>query len=322
MAFYTDALFPSDGPMDAIITLANGQIHSDNTHVWFTGFNQHIPLLHPDGHYYQTREQNPYVSFRDPYTFNDPAHPGKTYMVFAGNSSGVRGDTPCDASDLGYQPGEKYSETLDQVNQSGAIFQRANIGLAVATRGDLTQWQFLPPLVSANCVNDQMERPQIYMQNGDYYLLTISHRTTFAAGIDGPDGEYGFYGHGIRSDWVPLNNGSGLMLGNPTNLQTAAGTDWALNPDQNLNTYQTYSHYVMPGGKVQSFIDMIQYRWGGSLAPIVRLKFQGANTALDTTYGQNGLGAYGDISANVANTNISGMMQDMRSKYGTQNFIK
>ncbi|MBR0560552.1 glycoside hydrolase family 68 protein [Neokomagataea sp. TBRC 2177] len=281
--------------------------------MWFTGFDKHIPLLKPDGYYYQTREQNPFMSFRDPYTFNDPANPGKTYMLFAGNSSGVRGNTPCNADDLGYQPGEKYSESLDQVNSSPAIFNRANVGLAVATKDDLTQWRFLPPIISANCTNDQLERPQMYMQDGDYCLMTISHRFTFAEGLDGPDGEYGFYGHGIRSEWIPLNASSGLVLGNPTNLQIAAGADWGLNPEQNLNTYQSYAHYVMPGGKVQSFIDMVQYRWGGSLAPIVHLNFQGPNTAVDMQYGQNGLGAYGDISANVANTNIAGMMQDMRS---------
>ncbi|WP_373317506.1 glycoside hydrolase family 68 protein [Neokomagataea tanensis] len=311
-AFYTDMAFDvSDGlyntpipkgsnikPPQAIITKADGQIHSDNTHVWFTGFDKHVPLLKPDGVYYQTGEQNQYFSFRDPYTFTDPAHPGQTFMVFAGNSSGVRGETPCDASDLGYRPGDKYAETVDEVNGSGAIFQRANIGLAVATKADLSEWKFLPPLISANCVNDQLERPQMSIQGGIYYLMTISHRTTFAAGMDGPDGEYAYVGQGIRSDFIPLNSGSGLLMANPTDLNTAAGADYDPNPEQNPNAFQSYSHYYMPNGLVTSFIDAIGTKRGGSFAPTIQIKLHGVWSELNTAYGTNGLGPYGDLPPN------------------------
>ncbi len=311
-AFYTDMAFNlSNGlyntpipkganitPPKAIITKADGQIHSDSTHVWFTGFDKHIPLLQPDGVYYQTGEQNQYFSFRDPYTFTDMAYPGKTFMVFAGNSAGVRGETPCDAADLGYKEGDKYAETVSEVNGSGSIFQRANIGLAVSTKPDLSEWKFLPPLVSANCVNDQLERPQMSIQNGIYYLMTISHRTTFSAGLDGPDGEYAFVGQGIRSDFIPLNAGSGLLLGNPTDLNTAAGADFQLNTQQNPNTFQSYSHYYMPNGEVTSFIDAIGDKRGGDLAPTIQIKLHGVWSELNSEYGNNGLGAYGDIRPN------------------------
>ena len=43
-------------------------------------------LLQPDGNY-QSGQQNTYFSFRDPFVFTDPAHPGKTYMVFEGNTA-------------------------------------------------------------------------------------------------------------------------------------------------------------------------------------------------------------------------------------------
>jgi hypothetical protein len=42
-------------------------------------------------------------------------------------------------------------------------------------------------VLSANCVTDQTERPQIVIKDGKYYLFTISHRGMFAAGIDGPE---------------------------------------------------------------------------------------------------------------------------------------
>ena len=169
---------------------------------------------------------------------------------------------------------------------------------------DLSEWHFLPPILSANCVTDQTERPQIYMKDGKYYLFTISHRSTFAAGIDGPEGVYGFVGDGIRSDYQPLNRGSGLALGSPTNLNYPVGTPFAPDPNQSPNQFQAYSHYVMPDGLVESFIDAIggpeDLRRGGTLAPTVRIDIQGDTTAVDRTYGDDGLGGYADIPANMA----------------------
>lgn len=191
----------------AIITRADGHIHADDKHVWFSGFDDHKALLQPDGVMYQTGQQNDYYSFRDPFVFTDPAHPGKTYMVFEGNTGGPRGARTCTEADLGYAPNDPYREDLNTVMNMGAIYQKANVGLAIATNKQLTEWKFLPPILSANCVDDQTERPQIFMKDGKYYLFTISHRATMAAGVDGPDGVYGFVGNGIRSDFEPLNGG-------------------------------------------------------------------------------------------------------------------
>lgn len=317
--FYTALGFnrTADGtnitPPVAIISKANGTIHADLRHVWFTGFNNHTPLLQPDGVYYQTGQQNEFYSFRDPFTFVDPAHPGYTFMVFEGNTAGERGARDCTAADLGYRPGDPYAENLDDVLNSGATYQKANIGLAVALNKSLSKWRFLPPLISGNCVNDQTERPQIYIKDGKYYLFTISHRTTFAAGIDGPDGSYGFVGNGVRSDFQPLNWGSGLVLGNPTDLNQAAGSDFDPNPLQNPRAFQSYSHYVMPGGLVESFIDTVENRRGGALSPTVQININGANTAINLAYGRNGLGGYGDIPANRADVDVVAFLQDLRS---------
>src|SRR4029450_8353963 len=97
-----------------------------------------------------------------------------------------------------------------------ATYQIGNIGLAKAKNDELTEWEFLPPILSANCVTDQTERPQVVVKDGKYYLFTISHRGTFASGIDGPEGVYGFVGNVIRSDFQPLNGGSGLAVRQPT----------------------------------------------------------------------------------------------------------
>ncbi|MBB2173482.1 glycoside hydrolase family 68 protein [Gluconacetobacter asukensis] len=318
--FYTDMAFNRDAsgqditPAQAVITQSLGQIHADFNHVWFTGFTTHTPLLRPDGVLYQNGAQNPYYNFRDPFTFEDPNHPGVNYMVFEGNTAGQRGVANCTAEDLGYRPNDPHAETVQQVLDSGAYYQKAAIGLAVAEDSSLSKWKFLTPLISANCVNDQTERPQMYIKNGKYYIFTISHRTTYAAGVDGPDGVYGFVGNGIRSDFQPMNYGSGLVLGNPTDLNQAAGTDYDANPQQNPRAFQSYSHYVMPGGLVESFIDTVENRRGGTLSPTVKLGIRADASAVDLRYGNGGLGGYGDIPANSADTNVSAFIQDLISQ--------
>ena len=162
--------------------MSPGKLKANAKGVSFTGFQTHHELLKPDGKWYQNGAQNPFYNFRDPFTFKDPANPGKTYMVFEGNTATVRGTPACTAEDLGYRPGDPYAEDLETVRNSNARLQMANVGLAVATNDDLSSWKFLPPILSANCVTDQTERPQIYMKDGKYYLFTISHRSTVRRG--------------------------------------------------------------------------------------------------------------------------------------------
>jgi len=87
---------------------------------------------------------------------------------------------------------------------------------------------------------------------------------------------------------------SGLALANPTNLSVPSW-DPAANPRQ----FQSYSHYVMPGGLVESFIDNVDGRRGGTLAPTVKLNFKGGVSQVDRSFGRNGLGPYGFIPSNI-----------------------
>lgn len=287
---------------DAVIAKALGNIHADKDGVTFDGF-EHTKLLEPDGVMYQNKAQNPGFAFRDPYTFADPAHPGKTFMVFEGNTGGSRGEYKCKDEDLGYRAGDPHAENTNTVNTTtGSWFQTANVGLAVADNKDLTKWSSLPPILSANCVNDQTERPQIFVQNENgqnkYYLFTISHQFTYADGMRGPDGVYGFVGNGVRSDFQPVNN-SGLALGSPTDLNMPANAPEGPDPRQNGRQFQAYSHYVQPGGLVQSFIDNVEGVRGGSLSPTVKMNFQGGVTQVDRSFGQNGLGPFGYLPTNL-----------------------
>jgi levansucrase len=246
---------PSD-PLQRLAT-ASGRIHADDAGVWFTGFRNHRIIAEPDGRLYQTLEQSqagPIIyAFRDPFIFRDPED-GEVYMLFEGNTGGTAGTHTCGEREIGKVPrGHEVP--------AASRFYTGNIGLARATSANLRRWQLLPPLLSANCVNQQTERPHLVIENGNYYLFTISHTFTFAPGLTGPDGLYGFLGKSLRSNYKPLN-ASGLVLGNPADAPT-----------------QQYSEYVMPNWLVESFIDTLPGEiFGGTLAPTLRLRAEGSNT--------------------------------------------
>jgi levansucrase len=243
-------------PLQRLAT-ASGRIHADANGVWFTGLRNQRIIAEPDGRLYQTLAQSqagPIIyAFRDPFAFRDPED-GEVYLLFEGNTGGTAGSHSCGPRELGpVPPGHQVPPE--------SRFYTGNIGLARATRANLRRWQLLPPLLSANCVNQQTERPHLVIQHGDYYLFTISHTFTFAPGLTGPDGLYGFLGESLRSEYRPLN-ASGLVLGNPADAPT-----------------QQYSEYVMPNWLVESFIDTLPGEiFGGTLAPTLRIEVDGAST--------------------------------------------
>ncbi|MDO4916282.1 MAG: glycoside hydrolase family 68 protein [Rothia sp. (in: high G+C Gram-positive bacteria)] len=308
--FYTATTFgtprPGTAAKPAVIATVEAQIKATKSGVTFSHFGDHKTILEPDGKWYQTKEQNPYFSFRDPFTFEDPANPGKTFMLFEGTGAGVPGEaeTLITKEDLGYREGDPYAETVDEVNGMGVFWQRGNIGLAVATNKELTAWKMLPPILTAYGVNDQTERPQMLIENGNYYLFTISHQYTYAAGLRGPDGVYGFVGKGIRSDFQPMN-GSGLVLGSPTDLNLPSARPEDPQSGQNQRQFQAYSHYIQPGGLVQSFIDNVEGRRGGTLSPTVKINYSGATSSVDYSFGENGLGPYAYIPTNKRKTGVT-----------------
>ncbi|HET9647315.1 MAG TPA: glycoside hydrolase family 68 protein [Microlunatus sp.] len=250
-------------PYDTMQRLAvtQGQIHADSKGVWFTGFTKHTVIAQPDGKYYQTQDQGippTDYAFRDPFIFRNPKDK-KIYAVWEGNTGGLTGTYQCTKRDLGNLP---PGHTVDPISAN----YTGNIGLMKATNKSLTTWKLLSPLLSANCVNRQTERPHVVFSKGLTYLFTISHKFTYAPGVTGPDGVYGFVGPSLRSDYRPMN-GSGLVLGNPPEA-----------PEQN------YSHEVLPNLMVQSFIDQVPTgngnKPGGTLAPTLQLAFDGANSYL------------------------------------------
>lgn len=259
----TPILLNDDGDIDlyytcvtpgATIAKVRGKIVTSDSGVSLEGFTKVKSLFSADGTYYQTEEQNPYWNFRDPSPFIDHVD-GKLYMLFEGNVAGDRGSHVITQEDMGLVP-PGYEDV------GGARYQVGCIGLAVAKDLDGDEWEILPPLVTAVGVNDQTERPHFVVKNDLYYLFTISHKSTYADYLTGPDGVYGFVSENLTGPYTPMNS-SGLVLGNPSS-----------------QPYQTYSHCVMPNGLVTSFIDSVptdgdNYRIGGTEAPTVKIELIG-----------------------------------------------
>jgi levansucrase len=244
---------------------ASARIRADENGVWFAGrsFRDSRIIAEADGRLYQTEEQSaggPIIyAFRDPFVFRDP-ETDEIYLTFEGNSAGRAGSHTCGPREIGPVP-PGHAVPAESRLYTG------NIGLARATGANLRRWELLPPLLSANCVNQQTERPHLVIEDDRYYLFTISHAGTFAPGLAGHDGLYGFLGDSLRSDYQPLN-ASALVLGNPPEAPK-----------------QQYSEYVMPNWLVESFIETVPIagggeRFGGTLAPTLRLQVDGASTYL------------------------------------------
>jgi levansucrase len=177
-------------------------------------------------------------AFRDPAYFRDPRS-GARYLFFAGSLAG-----------------------------SSSAFNGV-IGAAVSGAGE-TGWRLLPPIVSADGLNNELERPHVVWHDGLYYLFWSTQRQVFdPAGPVGPTGLYGMVSDRLDGGWVPLN-GTGLVVANPPQAPA-----------------QAYSWLVLPDLRVTSFVDDWgesagdrPRRFGGSFAPWLTLELAGPNARL------------------------------------------
>ena len=176
-------------------------------------------------------------AFRDPAFFRDPAD-NQDYILFVGSIARSRSAW------------------------NGAV----GIARQVADQ----EWEVLPPLVEADGLNNELERPHVIMQDGRYYLFWSTQTKVFAAdGPAGPTGLYGMVADRLFGPWRPLN-GSGLVFGNPPSAP-----------------FQAYSWLVLPDLCVQSFADLVglaepprdvvqaRAHFGGTPAPELRLMIDG-----------------------------------------------
>jgi levansucrase len=146
--------------------------------------------------------------FRDPAYFRDPKD-GAEHLLFTGS-----------------------------LKQSGSSWNGC-VGIA-RSAGTGDQWALLPPLISADGLNNELERPHIVFHADCYYLFWSTQRRTFApGGPNGPNGLYGMVSEQVCGPYRPLNK-SGLVAANP---ETAP--------------FQAYSWWVTPDLSVHGFADLI-----------------------------------------------------------------
>ena len=180
-------------------------------------------------------------AFRDPAWFRDPADE-IAYLVFAASLA-----------------------------QSSSAWNGA-VGLA---RREGDRWYLCPPAISADGLNNELERPHIVYHRRLYYCFWSTQRKVFASGgAAGPTGLYGMVADRIAGPWRPLN-GTGLVFANPADAPI-----------------QAYSWLVLGNLDVIGFIDrpgladepvdpaVARRHFGGTPAPLVRLTLEGERATL------------------------------------------
>jgi len=204
----------------------------------------HEAVARDGEHYMDSRDGSAAVgtikAFRDPAFFHDPQS-GRDYLFFAGSAAGSR-----------------------------SAFNGV-VGAAVAVEGQLDTWQILPPLISADGINNELERPHVVVHDGLYYLFWSTQAHVFnPAAATGPTGLYGMVARSLSGPWHPIN-GSGLLFANP--------------PE---SPRQAYSWLVLPSLQVMSFADDWgesrpadeKRRFAGTFAPFLQLWLDGERGGL------------------------------------------
>jgi levansucrase len=133
------------------------------------------------------------------------------------------------------------------------------VALARATAGD---WTLLPPLVVADGINYEMERPHVVVHDSRYYLFFSTSRVSFHPPNAAPTGLYGFVARTLAGPYEPLN-GSGLVLQNPP-----------------AHPEQTYAWLVFDNLRVVSFVNYVSGRFGGTVAPTLHIALDGPTSSV------------------------------------------
>jgi len=198
-----------------------------------SGWSPPVESAVPDGQVYASDmtgggDIGTIKAFRDPAWFCDPAN-GAEYLVFA--ASLAHSSSPW----------------------NGAI------GVA---RGDHGRWTLEPPLIVADRLNNELERPHLVYHEQRYYCFWSTQRKVFATGgPSGPTGLYGMVADTLAGPWTPLN-GTGLVCANPC-----------------VAPIQAYSWLVLGDLSVISFVDRPGLTANPADAAAARLVFGGTPAA-------------------------------------------
>ncbi|PZG23528.1 glycoside hydrolase 68 family protein [Nonomuraea aridisoli] len=208
---------------------------------------EHREILRPDGRMYLPADEadgSPVNirAFRDPGWFRDPAD-GRDYLLVAASTAWEDGFT-------------------------GAV---ALAGTRAGT------WSLLPPLIVAEGVNHELERPHVVVHDSWYYLFFSTHRHNFHPAERAPTGLYGFAAPSLTGPYEPLN-GSGLVVRNPSREPDQAYA-WLVLPDLRVVSFANYRAHQ---ARDPRHADAAQARanFGGTIAPTLTLTLDGLTTSV------------------------------------------
>jgi levansucrase len=246
---------------------SGGTIETDDSGLTIEGPFEHEILLEPDGERYEREGQSRGMiyTFRDPWFFKD-SRTGETFLLFEANTPITEGTGVCE------------DPVQEEFNGS--------VGIARSPTGDPTDWVLEDPLLEGVCVNQELERPHVVPFDGTYYLFISSHDHTFAPGLEGPDGLYGFVADSLRGNYRPLNE-SGLVLTNPENAPYQAYS-WVAFPHGDELLVSGFFNYYDLGDLTLDDIAGLppaeqHAKFGGTLSPTVRIALDGDRTRITGT---------------------------------------
>jgi levansucrase len=244
--FFTAAGRPGDAgkSFEQRLFQTTGTLRYNDGELAVTGWSTAVESVKADGDHYMIVGPGTGIpgfikGFRDPFHFRDPAN-GRDYLLFT-------------ASD------PKSSSAFNGI-------------IGIAEGDDLAGWSLLPALISADGVNNELERPMMRYVDRKYYIFWSTQRKVFAPDVQsGPTGLYGMVADALNGPYRPLN-GSGLIAPNP-----------------DAEPFQTYSWWVSDTLDVTGFIDLwglagkdpvadpslVAQHFGGVLAPRFRLVLNG-----------------------------------------------
>jgi levansucrase len=219
---------------------------------FLSNWTEHVEVIRADGTAYMRADEEHgeagfIKAFRDPFFFHDPATESDS-LLFTGSLAGASTDF------------------------NGAI------GVADA---DGAGWKVRPPLIHADGVNNELERPHIVVCDGRYHLFFSTQRRTFHPAVSAPTGLYGFVADRLHGPYVPLN-GSGLIIQNPPSEPTQAYSWLVLN---DLRVVSFVDSYDLQGRALQDVEaegdEATRRHFGGTMAPLLQIALDGCRARLE-----------------------------------------
>ncbi len=208
---------------------------------------EHREILRSDGRTYLPADEveggpGRIRAFRDPAWFRDPAD-GREHLLIAA---------------------------------SVAWRDRFMGAVALAARRS-GRWALGRPLLVADGVDHEIERPHVVVHGSTYYLFVSTQRHAFHPPGRAPTGLYGFAAPALGGPYAPLN-GSGLVIQNPP-AEPDQAYAWLVLPDLRVVSFLNYRSMdgadPMRAGTAEA-----RAAFGGTVAPFLRLALDGTRTAV------------------------------------------